>query len=97
MRKRYIILLLKVMVYSKECAGTVRYRAKECKKRKGNLHGGRTSESKGGNIGKGGSNKRCNFCGVNGLKGSQFFKKNAKNAPKWWKEKNVKVEQPHQV
>ena len=43
------------------CGKTCGYRAKECKKCKGDLKGHRTGESEGGNTGNSGSNKMCNF------------------------------------
>ena len=74
------------------CGKACGYQAKECKKCKGDLKGGHTRHSEGGNTGNSGSNKTCNFCGVTGHKEFQCFKKNPDKAPAWWKAKNDKAE-----
>ena len=62
------------------CRKACGYRAKTCRKCKGDLKGGHTGESKGGNTSNSGSKKMCNFCGVKGHKESQCFKRNPKKA-----------------
>ena len=74
------------------CGKACGYRAKECRKCKGDLKGSSTGQSEGGNTGNSGSKKMCNFCGVKGHKESQCFKKNPQKAPAWWKAKNDKAE-----
>ena len=64
------------------------FKAKECKKCKGELHGGHTNGDSEGNTS---SNKMCNFCGLKGHKEAGFFKKFPKEAPAWYKEKNAKA------
>ena len=76
----------------RNCSKVCGYQAKECKRCKGNLYSGRTSESKGGNTSNSGSSKTCNFYGLKGHRVSQCFKKNSDKAPEWWKEKNTKTE-----
>ena len=67
------------------------FKAKECKKCKGELHGGHNNGDSEGNTGNGGSGKTCNFCGLKGHKEAGCFKKFPK-APARDKEKTVKVE-----
>ena len=52
------------------------------------MHSG-TRESEGGNTNNGGSNKTCNFCGIEVQ--AQCYKKNPKKAPEWWRNKNAKA------
>ena len=73
------------------CSKVCRFISKECKKRKGNLHGGCTDGDSGGNTKTGGSNKMCNFCGLKGHKEEGCFKKFPEKAPSWYKEKNTKT------
>jgi hypothetical protein len=68
------------------------FKAKESKKRKGELHGGRSNGNSDGNTSNGGSGKICNFCGLKGHKETSCFKKFPKKAPAWYKEKTVKAE-----
>ncbi len=70
------------------CGKVCEYKSKECKKRKGNLHGGRTNNNNGGNS----SNKTCNFCGLKGHKEEGCFKKFPDKAPSWYKENAAKTE-----
>jgi len=52
----------------RNCGKVCGFKAKECKKHKGELHGGcRNGESE-GNTDNGGSGKMCNFCGLKGHK-----------------------------
>ncbi len=53
------------------CGKACGYWAKECRKCKGDLKGGRTGESEGGDSDNSGYSKMCNFCGVKGHKESQ--------------------------
>ena len=76
----------------RNCGKVCRYRAKECKKCKGNLHSGKSCDGKRGNTNIGSSNKMCNFYGIEGHNEAQCYKKNPKKAPEWWREKNVKAE-----
>ena len=69
------------------CGKVCGFKSKECKKCKGNLHGGRTDGDRGGNTKTGGSNKTCNFCGLKGHKEEGCFKKFPDKAPSWYKEK----------
>ena len=65
------------------------FKAKECKKRKGELHGGRANGDSEGNTS---SSKTCNFCGLKGHKEAGCFKKFPEKAPAWYKEKTTKAE-----
>ena len=58
-----------------------------CPKHKGRKDNG----SNGGNTSNGGSNKRCNFCGIKRHKEAKCFKKNSDKASAWWKENQAKV------
>ena len=52
----------------KSSSKVCRYQAYKQKKHKGSLHSRRTSNSKVGNVNNDGSNKICNFCGVECIK-----------------------------
>jgi len=60
------------------CRKVCGYQTKERKKCKGDLKGGRTGESEGGNADNGGSRKTCNFCGVKGHKRKPMFQKESR-------------------
>ena len=68
------------------------FKSKECKKCKGELHGGCNNGDGEGNTNNGGSGKTYNFCGMKGHKESGCFKKFPKKAPAWYKDKTVKAE-----
>jgi hypothetical protein len=72
----------------RNCGKVCGYKAADCKKRKGNLHGGRGNNDEGGNS----SNKKCNFCGLKGHKEAECYKKHPEKAPAWYKEKAAKTE-----
>jgi hypothetical protein len=76
----------------RNCGKVCGFKAKECKKRKGELHGGRSNGESEGNTNNGGSGKTCNFCGLIGHKETGCFKKFPEKAPAWYKEKNAKTE-----
>ena len=73
----------------RNCGKVCGYKAADCKKHKGELHGGRGSSKEGGNTG---SNKKGNFCGLKGHKEAECYKKNPEKAPAWYKEKADKAE-----
>ena len=73
----------------RNCGKVCGFKAKECKKRKGELHGGRVNGDSEGNTS---SSKTCNFCGLKGHKEAGCFKKFPEKAPAWYKEKNSKAE-----
>ena len=75
----------------RNCGKVCEYKAAECKKHKGHLHGGCSNDSKEGNTGHDGSIKTCSFCQVKGHKDAQYFQKFPEKAPAWWKEKNAKT------
>jgi hypothetical protein len=50
----------------RNCGKVCGFKAKECKKCKGELHGRRSNGKSEGNTNKGGSGKMCNFCGLKG-------------------------------
>ena len=62
----------------RNCGKVCGYKAADCKKCKGELHGGRENSNEGGNTG---SNKKCNFCGLKGHKEAECYKKFPKKAP----------------
>ena len=76
----------------RNCGKVCGFKAKECKKHKGEMHVGHNNDNSESNTNNGGSGKMCNFCRVKGHEESQCFKKNPGEVPKWWKEKNAKVE-----
>jgi len=76
----------------RNCGKVCGFKAKECKKHKGELHGGRSNGKSEGYTNNGGSGKTCNFCGLKGHKETGCFKKFPEKAPAWYKEKAVKVE-----
>jgi hypothetical protein len=65
------------------------FKAKECKKRKGELHGGCSSGKSEGNTNNGGSGKTCHFCGLKGHKETGCFKKFPKKALAWYCEGQI--------
>jgi len=67
------------------------FKAKECKKHKGELHGGHSNGKSEGNTNNGDSGKTCNFCGLKGHKETGCFTKFPKKAPEWYKEKTMKA------
>jgi len=76
----------------RNCEKVCRFKAKECKKHKRELHGGRSNGESEGNTNNGGSGKTCNFCSLKGHKETGCFKKFPKKALAWYKEKTVKAE-----
>jgi hypothetical protein len=76
----------------RNCRKVYGFRAKECKQRNGNLHGGKANGSNEGNTGNGGSNKMCNYCSVKGQMEAQHFKKSPEKVPALWKAKQEKTE-----
>ena len=76
----------------RNCGKACGFKAKECKKHKGELHGGRSNGESEGNTNNGGSGKTCNFCGLKGHKETGCFKKFPEKAPAWFKEKTAKAE-----
>jgi hypothetical protein len=87
-KRKYISLLLKAMETFKgkgrNCGKVCGYKAADCKKRKGELHGGRGNSDGGGSTS---LNIKCNFCGLKGHKEAECYKKFPEKAPTWYKEK----------
>jgi hypothetical protein len=76
----------------RNCGKVCRFKAKECKKCKEELHGGHNNGDSEGNTSNSGSSKTCNFCGLKGHKEVGCFKKFPEKAPAGYKEKTAKAE-----
>jgi hypothetical protein len=72
----------------RNCGKVCGYKAADCKKRKGELHGGHGNNDEGSKS----LNKKCNFCGLKGHKEAECYKKHPEKAPAWYKEKAAKTE-----
>lgn len=79
-RRKFISLLQKVVVHFVEYAGTVEKCGGTSQE---NLHGCNADDAEKSNNKKGGANKTCNFCSVEGHKEARHFKKNLEKAPAW--------------
>ena len=75
----------------RNCGKVCGFKAKECKKHKGELHSGCSNGKSEGKINNGGSGKRCNFCSLKGHNETGCFKKFPEKALAWYKEKTVKA------
>lgn len=73
------------------CGKVCNFKAWQCKKCKGGLHGGCTDNADGGNAQNSNSNKKC-ICGMKGHKETEWFEKFSKKAPAWYNKKNAKTE-----
>jgi hypothetical protein len=89
MRRRSIFLLQKVVVCYVENIGTAEKSVGTVPRNARSARGICMVEKP--DTGNGGSNKTCNSCSIEGHNESQCYKKNPKNAPEWWKDKNAKV------
>ena len=79
------------------CRKVCRYWTKECKKRKGDLHGSHTSEGEGGNTGNGDSTKMCDFCGGKGTRNPSATRRIPRKLPNGGKQNMQRQNQHRQV
>ena len=77
----------------RNCDKVCRFKAKECMKRKGELHSGRNNGDSDGNRSIGGSCKTCNFCCLKGHKEAGCFKK----FPELWPGTRIRPQRLNQL